>query len=117
MSSPSHQAPGSPTLGKLVNFTSVSTDRPKPGMGQASGNAWGMSTNPASYTVPLNVGCRNNPNQTLGYSPPLSHPCSSPPPPTSPHSPSPVPSPSLTFILCPIQLNHKFVNFFLIHHT
>lgn len=27
------------------------------------------------------------------------------------------PSPLLTFILGPIQLNHKFVNFFLIHNT
>lgn len=67
-----------------------------------------MNKSPSSYGVPQNMGHRNNPNQTSarGLSRPLPHPTL-----------SLIPSPSLTLILGPIQLNHKFVNFFLIHNT
>lgn len=78
----------------------------RPGRGQAPGNACGMNTNPASHGVPQTVGHRSNPNQSSI-------------PGSLPLLPHPIPSPSLplTLILSPIQLDHKFVNFFLIHNA
>lgn len=81
----------------------------RPGRRQASGNACGMNKGLSSFGVPQD-GPQEPPSQLSSASlPPLPYamPC---------HT-LPISGASLTLILCPVQLNHKFVNFFLIHNT